>query len=91
MKCPKCGSENIIPNKIGIGKVFKMFFWFILSIIVGIFFWPVWILSAVLFGVVILAMAANIKGQASKAVTQWECKRCKTIFNAAPIDQISSQ
>jgi hypothetical protein len=85
IKCPKCGSENIVPNKITTGKVFKMFFYFILSIIVGIFFWPVWILSAVLFALVILAMAANIKSQASKTVTSWECKRCKAFFNAAPL------
>jgi hypothetical protein len=63
-----------------------MFFYFIASIIVGIFFWPVWILSVVLLGVVILAMAANIKGQVSKAVTSWQCKRCKAVFSAAPIN-----
>jgi RNA polymerase subunit RPABC4/transcription elongation factor Spt4 len=84
IKCPKCGSENITPNKIGLWKVLSTLFWAIISASIATYYWPVWILFGILCLVLILFIMAYVKGLFVTAVTQWKCKRCKTIFNVVP-------
>jgi transposase-like protein len=84
--CPKCGSSDIVPNKIGLMTVFAVLFFAFICTAFAESYWPLWILAVILYAATLLLFIASIVGKFQKTVTQWKCKRCKATFTAQPID-----
>ena len=98
--CPSCGSKDVRKTASYGTTVFTLFIIAGLTFFIGLLFWPMMILSGLLFLIALVmgtaglvtkvASLMNKKGaqQWQEANWQWRCGECRKIFSQVPDETV---